>query len=359
MNIQAVSNDSIVQSFDYWHLSLRKNDLEQAESLHNEIIETIKHNQDPKTVLHYQLLNSRHLILKKDFPAAHATLQQLEQNNGDRNDLMGFYLHYFSGILFTYEGEYEHAETRFLKAYSLLSNVSEETVRADFFYKASVLYYHIRQPLVALNYANDALKVFCNAQGYEVVIADCENILGLCSISLKQYAKAEEHFLCALDLAKKHNHQRLSHLTKYNLGYLYAEQNLSDLAIRYLLEVHETEEPYYKTIFLLAREYYKINDHINAESFIHKGIQSTNEEYKHHFQIVKAFHSQIENNELESIVTEGIRYFENHELWGFIEDYSGELAQYFHTLEDHARASHYFDQAYQAKQTLQKKEALK
>jgi tetratricopeptide (TPR) repeat protein len=210
-----------------------------------------------------------------------------------------------------------------------------------------------------MNYANDALRVFCKYPEYEIIIADCENILGLSSISLKQFGTAEEHFLCALDLAKKHNHPRLSLLIKYNLGYLYAEQNISDLAIRYLLEVNDQEEPYFKTNFLLAREFYKLNDHKKAESFVQKGMQNTNEEYKHHFQIVKAFHSQLGTNELEAIVTDGIRYFENHELWGFIEDYSGELAQYFHNQEDHERASHYFHQAYQAKQTLQKKEALK
>jgi response regulator aspartate phosphatase C len=359
MNAQTVKEDPIVQSLELWHQSIRTNNIEEADRLHNEIKRTIIQKRDPDTESYYQLYKSRYLILKGDMSAAHVELQQIKNVYWIGDELRGFYFHFFSGILSTNLGEYEQAEASFIQAYRLLNYVSEGAVRADFFYKASILYYHIRLPLTALNYANDALKGLNEYPGYEVITADCENLLGLCCTSLRQYAKGEEHFLTALDMAKKVDHQKLSLLIKYNLGYLYAEQNISDLAIRYLLEVYEQEEPYYKTIYLLAREHYKVNDLEKAEYFVKKGIECTNEEYKHHFHIVKALNSGVDDNELEVIVTDGIHFFEKHELFGFVEDYSGELAQYFHQKANHQKANHYFHKAFLAKQNLQKKEALK
>jgi tetratricopeptide (TPR) repeat protein len=359
MSVQTIKEDSIVRSLELWHQSMRTNDIEEADRLHNEINISIKQGKEPETEVYYQLLKSRYLILKRDMSAAHAMLEQIENGYRIGDDLRGFYFHFFTGILSTKEGEYERAEASFMSAYHILDTVSDGTVRADFFYKASILYYHIRQPLTALYYANDALKIFSESVGYEVIVADCENILGLSCTSLKQYAKAEEHFLSALEMANKQEHQDLSLLIRYNLGYLYAEQNISDLAIRYLSEVYEQEEPNFKTIFLLAREYFKLNDYEKAELLVQKGIEYTNEEYKHHFQIVRAFHSGLDERELENIMTDGIRFFEKHELFGFIEDYCGELAQYFHNKGDHQRASHHFHKAFLAKKTLQKKEALR
>jgi tetratricopeptide (TPR) repeat protein len=359
MSVQTIKEDPILRSLELWHKRIRTNDIEEAARLHNEINKAIKQRKEPEAELFYQLLKSRYLILNRDMSAAHATLKQIENGFRIGNDQRGFYFHFFTGILSTNLGEYERAEASFISAYHLLDTVSDGTVRADFFYKASILYYHIRQPLTALNYANDALKVFCRSEGYELITADCENIIGLSCTSLKQYAKAEEHFLSALEMANKQEHQNLSLLIRYNLGYLYAEQNISDLAIRYLLEVYEQEEPYYKTIFLLAREYFKLNDLENAELLAQKGIEYSNEEYKHHFHIVRAFYSGLDDLELEAIVADGIHFFERHELFGFIEDYSGEIAQYFRNKDDHQRASHYFHKAYLAKKNLQKKEALR
>jgi tetratricopeptide (TPR) repeat protein len=359
MSVQIIKGERVSQVLELWHESIRTNIIEDADRLHNEINQSLEELSDPNSEIYYQLLKSRYLILKRDMSAAHATLKQIHDIYRIGNNLIGFYYHFYSGILSTNLGEYDRAESSFIDAYHLLDYVSDDTIRADFFYKASILYYHIRHPLTALHYANNALKIFSGLKGYEVITADCENIKGLSCTSLKQYTKAEEYFLSALDMANKQEHKNLTLLIRYNLGYLYAEQNISDLAIRYLQEVYEQEEPYYKTIFLLAREYFKLNDIEKAEIFIQKGIQYTNEEYKHHFNIMKAFHNSLVDQELENIVMEGIHYFEKHELFGFIEDYCGELAQYFHDKEDHQRASHYFNKAYLAKKNLQKKEALK
>lgn len=352
------TSEQITQKLERWHTALRTNRLLESEKIHKEIKDELQQIQNPTTQLYYQLLNSRYLILKRDFSAAHATLDTLTGTHLNRTDAFGYYINLITGILLTSEGEYEVAEARFIRAYELLNHITDETIKADFYHKASMLYYHIRQPLTALNYANEALRILSGIEGYELIRSGCENILGLASLSLKQYGKAEEHFLSALDLAKQES-KNYTTLIKYNIGFLYAEQTLSALAIRYLLEVNEEEEPYFKTHFLLSREFYRINDIEKAKAFYNKGIEITNDEYKHHFGILKALNTDMNEDELESIFREAINYFKQHELHGFAEDYAGELAQYFYNKEDYKKASQYFNKAYEAKRALQKKEALK
>lgn len=355
------TREPITQSLERWHIAIRTNHIQQSESIHNEIKSDITQIKEPATQLYYQLLNSRYLILKKELTSAHAILDTLNDVHLNRTDIFGYYMNLITGMLLTAEGNYEVAELRFIRAFNLLNvlnSITDDIVRADFYHKAAVLYYHIRQPLTALDYANEALKTLAEAENYELLQSGCENILGLASLSLKQYGKAEEHFLCALDLAKRID-QSYTSLIKYNIGYLYAEQNMSELAVRYLLEVFEEEEAFYKTHFLLSREFYRLNNEEKAMPFYKKGIELANEEYLHHFKILNALNQATDINELERIVKEGNDYFKQHELFGFVEDYAGELAQVFFTKENHNKASYYFKESYEAKRALQKKEALK
>lgn len=354
-----ITSEHMLQTLENWHLALRTNCVQEAEQIHKEIKDECKKIQDSTTQFYYQLLNSRYLILKRDYTAAHAILDNLTDNHLNRTDIYGYHLNLISGILLTFEEDYELAEVRFSRAYQLLDNVKDETIRADFYYRASLMYYHIRQPLTVLNFANEALRLLSDSKGYELFQSGCENILGLASLSLKQYGKAEEHFLCAIDLAKRIGEHKYASLVKYNIGFLYAEQDISELAIRYLLEVYEEEEPYFRTYFLLAREFYRNNDREKAEDFYKKGFKMANEEYIHHFEILRVLNNDVPEEELEKVFKDGIHYFSRHELYGFTEDYSGELAKYFYSKEDFKKASQYFSKAFEAKKALQKKEALR
>jgi tetratricopeptide (TPR) repeat protein len=341
-----------------WHICMLTSDLEQASLIHNEIKQAMD-NGDEENNFHYLLLYSRYLIMSKNFYDAHITFQQISPALVGSQNLLGYYYHFFKGILSTNQNDFDIAESHFREAFHLLKYVSEPEERADYFYKASILYYHTRQPLTAFNYASKAIKILEDHPGYEVMTADCENILGLACTSLKQYAKAEEHFLNALDLTTKHDFHDLALLTRYNIGYLYAEQNMPKLAIKYLTEVYEAEPPHFKTMFLLAREYFKENESEKAEALIDQGVRFSNVEYGHHFKILKCLQQSKIHPELQQTVDEGIDFFEKQELWGFVEDYAEALAKYFHENKKFETASRYFNTAYEARVKLQRKEALK
>ena len=98
-------------------------------------------------------------------------------------------------------------------------------------------YYHSYQQINAIDYLKKAKEDFTKQRGYEINLALCENVLGLCCIDLRQFELAEENFNNALNVFQQANHEKYILMVRNNLGWLYGSQDLSDLAIRHLSEV--------------------------------------------------------------------------------------------------------------------------
>ena len=65
----------------------------------------------------------------------------------------------------------------------------------------------------------------------------CDNIFGLSCIDLKQFEQAEIRLDSALNILQKYSEETLSLRVRHNLAWLYASQNLSELAMRHISEV--------------------------------------------------------------------------------------------------------------------------
>ena len=84
--------------------------------------------------------------------------------------------------------------------------------------------------------ASKAEEIFSKHTGCEINVALCKNILGGACVQLQQFELAEEYFTSAIDILQKQNEETLILRVRNNLGWLYASQNLSSLAIRHLSE---------------------------------------------------------------------------------------------------------------------------
>lgn len=81
--------------------------------------------------------------------------------------------------------------------------------------------------------------MYIHYSGYEINVAFCDNILGLSCTYLKEWELAEEHYTVAMNQFQKIGEEKFIIMIRHNLGWMYATQNLSVLAIRYLSEVVE------------------------------------------------------------------------------------------------------------------------
>ncbi len=120
---------------------------------------------------------------------------------------------------------------------------------------------------------------------------------------------------------------------------------------------------HFKAIFLQAREHNKLGEINIAKEFITKGLsicnELGNEEYIHHFTILKAINNNVPTEELEKIILEGITYFDKESLYNYTQEYTEKLAVKFNSENNYVKASKYFQTALQAKEKTFEKGVLK
>lgn len=191
------------------------------------------------------------------------------------------------------------------------------------------------KPILAVQFATKANEVFSNSLGYELKTAACLNTLGMAHIRLNEFESAEEHLLSALGTFQKSNDEIPIKRVKHNLGLLYASQNMPELAIKHLEDSLENNA---KTMFLLAREHFKLGYNHIANEYIENGYKISDLCYRHHFQILRALHNYAPQEELENVVIEGISYFEKEELYDWVKEYASLLGEIFYGSENHRKA---------------------
>ena len=236
-----------------------------------------------------------------------------------------------------------------------LENVPDEIEKANYNFKVSEFYYHIGKPLIAWDYANRANSIFQTNYGYEIQQAGCKNVMGLSCILLKQFDAAKKHFLTGLEMIKED--AQLTLIIRYNLGFLFSEQNQSQQAISQLTEIYNKKFRPHKVAFLLANEYYKLKQPMKAKEYIQEGLDYCekigNQEYKHHLNILHAFYSETN---IEPTLEKAFSYFKHESLWGYIQQYAKKAALFFTDKEAFKKACDYLIISDEAEKTLLKKE---
>lgn len=105
-------------------------------------------------------------------------------------------------------------------------------------------------------------------------------------------------------------------------------------------------------MFLLAREYYKSNNHTQALFLLQKGLPFCDKLYTQHYNILMAFIENKPLEELEDIITTAIEYLEPHRLWKDIQFYSDELAIRYLNKKNPEKSNEFFYKSYTTKKSL-------
>ena len=152
---------------------------------------------------------------------------------------------------------------------------------------------------------------------------------------------------------QKQKNEKAILLVRHNLGLMYASQNLSISAIRYLSEVVEKKPHNYKAIFVKAKEHVKLDEEEIASQLIEKGLTICNElgnqEYQYRFTILRKINKKVTAEKLEQAVLAGMNYFKNERLWEYVQEYAEAVAVQFHNEGNFEQGSKYFYLSYEAK----------
>ncbi|WP_202077699.1 hypothetical protein [Caldalkalibacillus salinus] len=359
-----ITSEEIAFLLNDWYKQIRSHNVSKAELIRENIHERRDHiRMDQDSHHFYTLLEFRHHLMTDRFSEYESLLATVERHRRDLNDTLQYYFHFFKGLYFWRIGQFTESLEQYRAAEKHINHVPDHIEEGEFHYRVAAVNYDIGKNVVSIEHTRKAQYIFNNYIGHGVKYADCENLLGVNCIAVKQYEDAEQHLITALDIAQKNNDEDLVTHVKYNLGYLYSEQSLSEVAIRHLNDIYNKQADRYKTCFLLAREYFRVNKNNKAYQMVADGLEScralNNEEYLHHLNILEAYYSNRELHELEPIMRKGIDYFNKEDLWAFAQEYSEKLAQKFYQNRDYEQASHYFNISLEAKRKITEKEALK
>ncbi|WP_242224711.1 Rap family tetratricopeptide repeat protein [Bacillus cereus group sp. BfR-BA-01380] len=364
MHVSMKGNEQITKLLNDWYQAMLRQQNIQATNLKREIenkLSDIK--EDENLLLYYSLLDFRYKVLTDGLNITKDSFNKINAFDIPADGFLSYYYHFFKAIHATLLANHNEAKEHYEKAENLLKFISNELEQAEFYYRIASFYNITFHSLMGIKYASKAEKIFSKHTGCEINVALCKNILGGACVQLQQFELAEEHFASAIDILQKQNEETLILRVRNNLGWLYASQNLSSLAIRHLSEVNQKIPNHFKAIFLEAREHFKLGQKEIADEFIKKGLDVcknlNNVEYKHHFTILKGMNDNIPLEELETLIILGTAYFKKERLLGYIQEYEEILAVKFHEVLNLEKSAKYFYSAYKAKQKLSEKGALK
>ncbi|MED3067524.1 RapH N-terminal domain-containing protein [Bacillus thuringiensis] len=364
MGADVLTREQMKHSLDDWYRVMLQQNIEKATEMKEEIeskISGLDVNQD--VLLYHALLNFRYQVLSDWVSIKEGHFNQVEPFEVPQEGLLAYYYHLFKALYFRMVENYEEASKEFEQAEKLLEYIQNPCEKAEFNYRLGEFYYHTYQEVKAIHHIQKAKEEFINHPEYQINVALCENIYGLCCVELKQFELAEESFNIALDVFQRLNHKKYVLMIRNNLGWLYGTQNLSDLAIRHASEVAEKLPKHYKAIFTVAEEYWKLGEIELAQKYIAMGIETCNElknkEFQYRFMILEELNKGSNANEMEKIVLESISYFESKNLLECIKEYSEKLAMQFYEEGNHIKASKYFYINNKANKKYLEKGALK
>jgi response regulator aspartate phosphatase F len=252
MTVSVRGNEQITNLLNEWYVEIRSRHIAGAHRLKKDIDAKINDiEEDQNLLIYYSLLDFRHNYLINNLGLSHNSFDKIDSLGEPTDNFLSYYYHFFKAIHANEIGKYNIAREHYDKAESLIEYVPDALIeRAELHYKLATFNYDVCRFLLSVNHAKQAKDIYAQHNGYEANIALCENIMGMSCIELKEWELAEEHLLSATSMFKQLYEEKFTYMTRNNLGLMYASQNLSDLAIRYLSEVIEYNSQHYKAIYI-------------------------------------------------------------------------------------------------------------
>ena len=351
MTVNVVTKEEITKLLHDWYSEIRLHHVAKATELKTEIdqkMDSIEEDQD--ILLHYSLLDFRFQMLTGNFQYDLNVSENLSISE-QTETLLQYYYHFFKFIYYTEISQYSKAKEHYENAERLIEAIPDEAEKAEFNHRATLFYYYIGDSSRSISHAIEAKRFFAEKPGYEIKLAATKNALGMSCVELSQFDLAEKHMISSLNILKEKQERLLINKVTYNLGLLYSQKGLSELAIKYLSAAFK-EQKQYKTMFLLAREYSKVGKFKDARVYIQKGLKICDKEYMHHFNILKEIVDQSSVEQMENVVEKALQYFKKENMWRYVQDYAEELAVRFFAANNPKKSTKFFRISYDSKQIL-------
>ncbi|ARC70977.1 tetratricopeptide repeat-containing protein [Bacillus subtilis] len=364
--------DLVTKKLNEWYTSIKNDQVEKAEIIKTEVekeLLNMEENQD--ALLYYQLLEFRHEIMlsymkSKEIEKLHnayETIKEIEEQ-GQLTGMLEYYYYFFKGMYEFRRKELTTAISAYRIAESKLSEVEDEIEKAEFFFKVSYVYYYMKQTYFSMNYANRALKIFREYEEYAVQTLRCQFIVAGNLIDSLEYECALQQFLNSLELAKKNNIEHLIAMSHMNIGICYDELKEYKKASQHLvlaLEIFEKSKHSFltKTLFTLTYVEAKQQNYDVALSYFRKGRfiadKSNDKEYSAKFKILEGLF--FSDGDIQ-LIKNAFSYLASRKMFADVENFSIEVADYFHEQGNLMLSNEYYRMSIEARRKIKKGEII-
>ncbi|MEC1441714.1 tetratricopeptide repeat protein [Bacillus sonorensis] len=270
--MDVIPYDLVATKMNFWYTALKNNWPGRAEDTRKEVereLERMEQNQD--VVVYYNLLLFRHNLqfdyMYSDLGGNLASRFEEFTKIRDQNNLEGmleYYYHFFAGMYHFRQKELILALNFYRNAEKQLDSFEcDELEKAEFYFKISEVYYHMKQTFFSMNYASRAYNIYKKYDTYGERRVQCQFILagnrrdqmlpekalpslnqalsestrldsphligsshlnlGICYNQLEELEKATDHLQKALEVYREVNHSFLPKAF-FNLAHVRAKQ---------------------------------------------------------------------------------------------------------------------------------------
>ncbi|HET7627951.1 MAG TPA: hypothetical protein VFK44_06125 [Bacillales bacterium] len=348
-----------------WYAVMKDQDFEKADKMKLEITNEEQKFSDFDLKALYKLMVARYHLMYKELEKFSSAIAEVDPDEDNEQYWLNYFYSLFRGIYHFERREYRLALDFYNKARMLNHNIGL-IESAELYYRIGVCCHRIYRVTLSIHYFTKAKEIYKKESDFKK-LAFCENGLGINSKDIFQYADAEKHYHQALIFVEKSNDAYLKPIVLNNIGVFYTHQSKPKLAIDYLKQAQIHLKNYHDRVFqckiqyLLARNYFAIDEVETAKNLLESGIQFTKDNsndlyYYYRFSLLKAKFVSPAN--FKESYQEAISYFKRIGEWELVIEYGEELAHYFGGIEQYKEAYEYLRLATESRYTMNKERAL-
>ncbi|ATH94459.1 tetratricopeptide repeat protein [Bacillus glycinifermentans] len=343
---QKIPSENIAIKINDWYSMIRRNQVTDAEFIKAEIQQELEEMEENQTVLlYYSLIDFRHNLMLKDMKPNDAidisdSLSSIETKKEDMqntqvDEMIHYYYWFFKGMYEFKQHHFNTAITCYKIAEKKLASVDSEEEKAEFYYKLSEIYYHLRQNYISMNYATMALDTF---KAHETLIEKeiyCYFVIAGNQVDTMKYKDALTTLQSALLEARKTDNNHLIAAAYFNLGncYFYLKQfSESYEHILKSLSIFKKENSRHipKALFQLMYVCLKQENDTEALSLYEQGIEQARSinDKSHEAQLNILRKIYLEHGSAE----EDFKYLEDKGLYADVEELAFDAAEYYNKI---------------------------
>ncbi|MED1738943.1 aspartate phosphatase [Bacillus swezeyi] len=343
---QKIPSENVAIKINEWYSKIRRNQVTDAEFIKAEIQRDFEEMEEDQTVLlYYSLIDFRHNIMLRDLKPndaidISASLSSIETKKEDMqstqiDEMIHYYYWFFKGMYEFKQHNFNTAITCYKIAEKKLASVDSEEEKAEFYYKLSEVYYHLRQNYISMNYATMAIDTF---KAHETLIEKeiyCYFVIAGNQVDTMKYKDALKTLQIALHKTKKTDNNHLLASAYFNLGncHFYLKHfSESYEHIQKSLSIFKKENSSYipKALFQLMYVCLKQGNFPEALSLYEQGVENAksinDKSHEAQLNILRKIYFDHGSTEEE------FKYLENKGLYTDVEELALDAAEYYNKI---------------------------